>query len=245
MKRFGLIGNPVAGSLSPRLFAAAYEGRYPYDLIEGADFQLSWQRFLDDYTGINVTAPFKLLAFEKVDILSETARLSGAVNLCVKTPEGIAGYNTDVDGVRLSLQEAGVVPQETLVVGAGGAGRAASVAAMQLGCRVTIINRTESKAQALAEALGCAWRPMEDLSLVLSHATLLLSTIPSCHIDALNPASLFGRTILEADYRHPTLSGFPGCRYVSGRRWLLHQAVAGYALFTGETPDATAMAEVL
>ena len=112
MKRFGLIGHPVAGSLSPRLFAAAYGGRYPYDLIEGADFQLSWQRFLDEYTGINVTAPFKQLAFEKVDILSDTARLSGAVNLCVKTPEGIAGYNTDVDGVRLSLQEAGVVVGE-------------------------------------------------------------------------------------------------------------------------------------
>ena len=45
MKRFGLIGNPVAGSLSPRLFEAAYGGRYTYDLIEGAEFAASWQRF--------------------------------------------------------------------------------------------------------------------------------------------------------------------------------------------------------
>ena len=59
MKRFGLIGNPVAGSLSPRLFEAAYGGRYAYDLIEGAVFDTSWQRFLDDYDGINITAPFK------------------------------------------------------------------------------------------------------------------------------------------------------------------------------------------
>jgi Shikimate 5-dehydrogenase len=57
MKRFGLIGNPVAGSLSPRLFEAAYGGRYTYDLIEGAEFAASWQRFLDEYDGINITAP--------------------------------------------------------------------------------------------------------------------------------------------------------------------------------------------
>lgn len=242
--RFGLIGHPVAGSLSPALFAAAYAGRYPYDLIEGADFQASWQRFLDHYSGINVTAPFKQLAFEKVDILSESARQSGAVNLCVKTPEGIVGYNTDADGVLLSLQEAGVQPQEAVVLGAGGAGRAAAVAALQLGCRVTILNRTEARAEELAARLGCAWRSMEDLSLVLTHATLLLYTIPG-RIETLNPASLFGHTILEADYRHPSLTGIPGCRYISGRRWLLHQAVAGYGLFTGETPDVAAMAEVL
>lgn len=244
MKRFGLIGNPVAGSLSPRLFAAAYDGRYPYDLIEGPDFEQSWQLFLDKYHGINVTAPFKQLAYGKVDILSETARLSGAVNLVVKTPEGLAGYNTDVDGVRLSLQEAGVQPQEALVLGAGGAGRAAAVAALQLGCRVTLINRTEARAQELAGRLGCAWRPFEDLSLVLNYATLLLYTLP-VRIEALNQAGLFGHTVLEADYRHPTLTGIPGCRYVSGRRWLLHQAVAGYALFTGEPPKTEAMAEVL
>ena len=63
MKRFGLIGNPVAGSLSPRLFEAAYGGRYAYDLIEGAEFAASWQRFLDGYDGINITAPFKQDAF--------------------------------------------------------------------------------------------------------------------------------------------------------------------------------------
>ena len=52
MKRFGLIGHPVAGSFSPKLFEAAYGGRYPYDLIEGAEFGASWQRFLDEYDGM-------------------------------------------------------------------------------------------------------------------------------------------------------------------------------------------------
>ena len=67
MKRFALIGHPVAGSLSPRLFTAAYEGRYPYDLID-APFDEAWARFLADYHGINVTAPYKQDAFRAVDI---------------------------------------------------------------------------------------------------------------------------------------------------------------------------------
>ena len=98
MKRFGLIGNPVAGSLSPRLFEAAYGGRYTYDLIEGAEFAASWQRFLDEYDGINITAPFKQDAFNTVDRLSDDACLCGAVNLAVKTPDGIVGARAAASG---------------------------------------------------------------------------------------------------------------------------------------------------
>ena len=106
MKRFGLIGHPVAGSFSPKLFEAAYGGRYPYDLLEGAEFGASWQHFLDEYDGINITAPFKQDAYRAVDALSDDARLCGAVNLAVKTPAGIVGYNTDVAGVVLAVREA-------------------------------------------------------------------------------------------------------------------------------------------
>ena len=215
MKRFGLIGNPVAGSLSPRLFEAAYGGRYTYDLIEGAEFAASWQRFLDEYDGINITAPFKQDAFKAVDRLSDDARLCGAVNLAVKTPDGIVGYNTDVDGVALSVREVGLPVSEALVVGCGGAGRAAAVAALRLGCRVTLANRTVDKAASLAADLGCDWIPVDDLP-------------------ALSP------DILEANYRTPVLAG-RGRAYISGRRWLLYQAVAGYSIFTGETPDADEM----
>ena len=152
MKRFGLIGNPVAGSLSPRLFEAAYEGRYSYDLIEGAVFDVSWQRFLDEYDGINITAPFKQDAFRAVDVLSDSARLCGAVNLAIKNPDGIKGYNTDVDGVMLAVQETGLTVSDALVVGCGGAGRAAAVAALRLGCHVTLANRTAARAASLADA---------------------------------------------------------------------------------------------
>ena len=235
MKRFGLIGHPVAGSFSPKLFAAAYGGRYAYDLLEGADFGASWQRFLDEYDGINITAPFKESAFRAVDALSDDARLCGAVNLAVKTQDGIVGYNTDVDGVVLAVREAGLPVSDALIVGCGGAGRAAAVAAMRLGCRVTLANRTPARAAALAEDLGCDWIPADDLSAL--SPDLVIYTVPGS-MDSF--PDFHGAVILEANYRTPCLEGH-GKAYISGLRWLLYQAVAGYEIFTGETPDADAM----
>ena len=274
MKRFGLIGHPVAGSFSPKLFEAAYEGRYPYDLLEGAEFGASWQRFLDEYDGINITAPFKQDAFRAVDALSDDARLCGAVNLAVKTPAGIVGYNTDVAGVVLAVREAcaqaglaspspqpvipgspgtqPVIPgltgnllKEALVVGCGGAGRAAAVAALRLGSRVTLANRTPSRAAALADDLNagldpaidpaCTWVPVEELPSL--SPDLVIYTVPG-PMDGFPDFS--ESIILEANYRTPCLEG-RGKAYISGRRWLLYQAVAGYGIFTGETPDADAM----
>ena len=274
MKRFGLIGHPVAGSFSPKLFEAAYGGRYTYDLIEDAEFGASWQRFLDEYDGINITAPFKEFAFRAVDALSDDARLCGAVNLAVKTPAGIVGYNTDVAGVVLAVREAGLPVSEALVVGCGGAGRAAAVAALRLGCRVTLANRTPSRAAALAEDLNarlasvdigtpattdspigttpvgssattpagaagsrpaCTWVPVEDLPTL--SPDLVIYTVPG-PMDGFPefPEAI----ILEANYRTPCLEG-RGKAYISGLRWLLYQAVAGYEIFTGETPNADAM----
>ena len=235
MKRFGLIGHPVAGSFSPRLFEAAYGGRYAYDLLEGADFGISWRRFLDGYDGINITAPFKQDAFRAVDVLSDDARLCGAVNLAVKTPDGLRGYNTDVDGVVLAVQEVGLPVSDALVVGCGGAGRAAAVAALRLGCRVTLANRTPARAAALAEDLDCDWIPADDLPALAPD--LVIYTVPG----PMDGLPVFpDAVILEANYRTPCLKGC-GRTYISGLRWLLYQAVAGYEIFTGETPDADAM----
>ena len=103
--KFGLIGHPIAHSLSPALFKAGYNGRYQYELIETSDFEEAYQRFLDGYDGINVTAPFKELAFAKADILSEECLAVKATNLLVKTPEGIKAYNSDYLGVRMWLSE--------------------------------------------------------------------------------------------------------------------------------------------
>jgi len=243
--KFALIGHPVSGSLSPRLFQAAYGGRYPYDLIEEASFDVAWARFLAEYDGINVTAPFKQDAFARVNRLTPDAQLTGAVNLVVRSGEETVGYNTDVEGVLGAVRESGLPVSEALIVGAGGAARAAAVAALRLGCRTTITNRTLSKAEALAEALACQAVALADVPSLAPD--LIVYTIPgsSAVVPGLTGDLLRNALVLEAEYKHPVLANVPCRAYAGGRRWLLWQAVAGYGLFTGEEPDAEKMSAVL
>ena len=279
--KFGLIGHPIAHSLSPALFKAGYEGRYPYELIEGADFEDSYRRFLEGYDGINVTAPFKELAFDKADILSPECEAVGATNLLVKTPDGIKAYNSDYLGVRMWLSDVaeglkrtpptpsswapppaarGIArfsspqPHQTavkaLIVGLGGAGKAAAAAAESLGMEVIRMNRTIKNERT---------RPLSDFRECFREADIVIYNIPTAipGLSGLTDED-FGagkpKYILEANYKNPSFDeGFirkmkkanPLAEYTSGKTWLLYQALTGYELFTGEKPDLGRMSAVL
>ena len=272
MKRFGLIGHPIAHSLSPALFKAGYDGRYPYELIETPDFEEAYQRFLKEYDGINVTAPFKELAYAKADIISEECRLIGAANLLVKTPEGVAAYNSDFRGLLhwlnglisgSSVGYKGTPPYHqrssinVLIVGLGGAGKAAAVAAWKAGLDVTLMNRDISKAEDMASRLvaRATVKPLTDFSESFTEADIIIYNLPVRlqEIDSLSKSSENGRKhLLEANYKNPsfdkvTLEKLGGkgidIEYHSGRTWLLLQAFTGYELFTGEKPDLSKMTE--
>ena len=316
MKRFGLIGHPIAHSLSPALFKAGYDGRYPYELIETSDFEYAYGRFLQEYDGINVTAPFKELAFRKADILSEECQRIGATNLLIKTPDGVKAYNSDYLGVRLWLEEAAMpffdghsrpttldrkaqqrrdtrvsktfeesrssdgardcqaIPAcplglsrsdwgsdrrpTTLVVGLGGAGKAAAEAARSLGCRTILMNRTRHSEEI---------RPLEDFCRCFREADIIIYNIPTAipQLAELTDYDFRGiaekddrqvrpKFILEANYKNPSFDNIlidkmkqanPQSTYTSGKTWLLYQALTGYELFTGEKPDLASMSAVI
>ena len=250
--KFGLIGHPIEHSLSPALFKAGYDGMYPYDLIITEDFEEAYKRFLDGYDGINVTAPFKELALRKADIISEECRLVGATNLLIKTPEGIAAYNSDFRGlVTMFRGPKGDSPlsdheKMVLIVGAGGAGKAAKAAAEAMGYETVVINRTQYNPEI---------KPLSAFREEFSKADIVIYNLPVRipEIDMLTEADLCPgkeKIVLEANYRNPSfdngaiqrmVSMNPLIRYIDGREWLLQQAVTGYELFTGETPDCEAM----
>ena len=262
MMRFGLIGHPLEGSGSPELFRKAYDGRWPYDLIESASFEDSWKRFLSDYQAINITAPFKEAAFERIladgGSVSEDAAAIGAVNIAVKSGEGskeatgspaadgIVGYNSDSLGVRALLSRAGFGDGDVAIVaGFGGAGKAAAAAARSLGMDVTVCNRSR---RTLAD--GSQTRPLEELPVLCAVADILIYTlampleqaigdgvaVPAGGLDCGSVSDWGLPAILEANYRTPCLEGAAE-HYISGREWLLEQARAGYALMTGERPE--------
>ena len=258
--KFGLIGHPIAHSLSPALFKAGYGGRYPYELIETADFEEAYERFLEGYDGINVTAPFKELAFAKADILSPECKTIRATNLLVKTPEGIKAYNSDYLGVRMWLAEVAeglkrTPPQppqkfKTLIVGLGGAGKAAAAAAESLGMEVIRMNRTIKDGMT---------HSLDDFRECFREADIIIYNIPTA-IPALNEladndfAPGKPKFIMEANYKNPSFDealinrmkeANPLAEYTGGKTWLLYQAVTGYELFTGEKPDLANMSDVL
>lgn len=152
MSKYGLIGFPIAHSLSPRLFEAAYGGRFRYDLLEFEDFEQAFRVFMKSYDAVNVTAPFKELAFAKAKFRSTESELTGAANILVKTSRGLSCFNSDCTSVRAILEDRlGKSPEDgrlrkVLVVGCGGAGKAAAAAAYTLGLDVTVMNRNMSRA---------------------------------------------------------------------------------------------------
>lgn len=271
--RFGLIGHPIAHSLSPALFRAGYDGRYPYDLIESAGFEDAYSRFLSDYQGINVTAPFKESAFAKADILSEECEMIKATNLLIKTPDGVKAYNSDYLGVRMWLEE--TAPRtskeslkdiKVLIVGTGGAGKAAAIAAASLGMNVTLINRDIAKAEAVAgniarmqHAPDTSVHPLDCFRECFREADIIIYNIPTAIQELTGiTADDFGtdkpKFILEANYKNPSFTkeltdmmneANPLAEYTSGKVWLLYQALTGYEIFTGEKPDLASMSAVL
>lgn len=174
-RRLGLIGCPIGHSLSPALFREHFASRpdilehWSYDLIERSTFDEAWKAFLQDYEAVNVTAPFKENAFRAADSHDYSSLRCRASNLLVKTQnEGVKAYNTDFEAVvkilRQELQRTATANtaaeavekagrHKVLVIGCGGAGKAATAAALEAGMQVSLCNRTASRAQEFADYL--------------------------------------------------------------------------------------------
>ena len=246
--RFGLIGHPLTGSGSPALFAKAYGGKWEYDLIDEPEFEAAWGRFLADYEAVNVTAPFKTAAFDRVAAcgrLSEDAVAAGAVNIVVKE-DVLAGYNSDYLGLKalLSAEDFGA-GDVAVVAGFGGAGRAAAAAARALGMDVVVCNRTVAAPGGSfpGSVPPAQIRPLAELPVLAGVADIVIYTLPVAvpevkgllAVASAGPSAGSGTVpvVLEANYHSPCLENYGG-RYISGRRWLLEQARAGYEIMTGE-----------
>ena len=156
---------------------------------------------------------------------------------------------------------------QALVIGCGGAGKAAAVAAAEMGFATALMNRTLEKAQELAGRLpeyGFITVPMSDLRGALKECDLIIYNLPVSipAIGELTAEDFAGETdgmpgapakvLLEANYKAPAFSGAVlerlhegGCRYVSGRRWCLYQALGGYGIMTGQTPDMDLLEKAL
>ncbi|MBK8102507.1 MAG: shikimate dehydrogenase [Cellvibrionales bacterium] len=160
--RYAVFGNPIAHSKSPQIhaaFAAQTQQDLIYDrqLVAADQFIATAKNFFaSGGSGLNITVPFKLEAFELADVVSERAEAAGAVNTLKKMPDGkIYGDNTDGAGLLRDItQNLGwtIKNKRVLLLGAGGAVRGVIAPLLaEQPSRVVIANRTLEKAEALVK----------------------------------------------------------------------------------------------
>ena len=160
-KVYGLIGNPVGHTMSPRIHNMLAE-------LQGVDmvyvpFAVK-ENLLDAVTGayalgvegLNVTIPYKQEVMQYCTKVDEMAASIGAVNTLIRTPEGYEGYNTDMSGLyrAFCLHKIELRGKKIILLGAGGAARAVAMMCVRYGAsELYLVNRTKERADAIAEEI--------------------------------------------------------------------------------------------
>lgn len=246
MKKFAVIGHPIAHSKSPALHEAGFNEldiEASFTAIDIAPEDLaSWISLnMIDYAGLAVTIPHKETIIPLVQKLSPAAQAIGAVNTLYWEHEVLHGTNTDCVGVLRALQSEvlNLEGKNVLLLGAGGAARAALFALQTSGANTTIWNRTSDKAVALADEFE-------------ADAAELLSALNPDKFDIVINSTAVGlkkwESILSADFWTPHHVAFDmvydpletrflseaadaGARTITGDQMLVHQALEQFHLW--------------
>ena len=138
--QYGLIGAKLGHSYSVPIHAQL--GNYDYRLYERDEAQFIDLMKRRDFRGVNVTIPYKKLAFGLCDSVSDTARNVGCVNTVIVKPDGsLYGHNTDIGGFIAMARRAGVeiAGRKVVILGSGGTSLTARAACRQLGAREIVV----------------------------------------------------------------------------------------------------------
>jgi len=256
----GVVGRPVRHSLSPVihnawLAAAGLDGAYVAFSLAPERFSAFVEGFRGgSLAGVNVTLPFKTDALAAADRVSPRARTAGAANVLVFEADGsVTADNTDGEGLLYAFarQAPGFRPESGPLVlfGAGGAARGAAAAFLEAGCpEVRLVNRTRSRAEAVAEALGGRVRVLDLTDAALDGAAALINASSAgLGSDAPPPpdfsAAPAGAVAMDMTYkplRTPFLEAAAarGLATVDGLDMLIGQARPAFEAFFGRPPPA-------
>lgn len=232
----GLLGRKLGHSYSPQIHALL--GNYSYQLFEKEPEEIGDFLKNGDFTGLNVTIPYKKEVIPFLDELSPAAARLGAVNTIVRRDGKLIGHNTDYFGFRRLVQESGlqVAGKKVLVLGSGGASSTAVAVLQELGAKVTVISRSgENNYENLdrhADAAVIANTTPVGMYPNTGKSALSLEGFPRLEgvLDAVyNPART--QILLDAERR--------GLAAVNGLWMLVAQAKESAEWFTGEEiPDS-------
>ncbi len=235
---YAVFGKPVLHSKSPQLFSPLLCAGDKYLRIrpQTASDLISIIKLLN-IQGASITSPFKENIIPFIDELSEAASTVEAVN-CIKQENGlIIGHNTDSLGVLGAFEEYGINLRnaKVLVLGAGGAAKAAIYGLKKAGAEVYISNRTHEKAKALVKKFDAIHIPWELPARMPYFDAIVSALLP----EAIPPYAgylSFG-CLLDAVYKPSQMTYHSiscGKKVIPGERWLIHQGIAAAEFYVSQ-----------
>jgi 3-dehydroquinate dehydratase/shikimate dehydrogenase len=269
---FAVIGDPIEQSLSPAIHNAAFRSlslnKVMVPFLIPANTLLPSLKELEflKIKGMSVTIPHKQAILPLLTEQDESVESTGACNTVVFDEDGkISGYNTDYQAALDALDHAlgrhpgGPTPlldRQALILGAGGAARAIAFGLARSGASVTITNRHDDRATALAEEVGCRTVPW-GMRAANSIADVIINCTPvGMHPqvdDTPLPPAAFSKpeTVVFDTVYHPEntmmlkLAAERGCTVVTGVEMFVRQAAHQFTMYTGEPAPMGLMRDVL
>jgi len=263
-KIYGIVGHPVAHSLSPAMHNAAIkhlklDADYKRFDIDPSDpdnlANFCYETDLNNIGGFSVTMPYKLDIMQYMDHYDPAAKIIGSVNTVVNENSMLNGYNTDAMGAIQALREKTEISRKkALVMGAGGAARSIIYALKEFGADVYIFNRTTEKAEKLAdefdvEAIEFRHIPQMDFDIIVN--TTPVGSLPNTEESLLNVSQIPAKAVVMDIITHPLETQLlkeakkAGATAISGERMLLHQAVGQFELWFGQKAPVEVMEKAL
>jgi 3-dehydroquinate dehydratase/shikimate dehydrogenase len=252
---YGLVGRPIAHSVSPAMHNAAFAAArldavyLPFPAADVDDF-MTFGRAMG-VKGASITIPFKVSLFDQMDEVYAVARRIGAINTMKNQDGRWLGGNTDAAAFLSPLRDrVDLRGTRVAVLGAGGAARAVAVALSSSDAHVTVYARNAAKASEVAmtsSAAAAALPPPPDSWDVLVNCTPV-GMYPRNNDTPLDASLLTGRHVYDLVY-NPTVTRLmreaanAGCQAIGGLEMLVAQAQEQFEWWTGTRPPLGVMRE--
>jgi shikimate dehydrogenase len=257
MPRLAVLGHPVAHSRSPAMQNAALaalglDDEWSYEAIDVTPEDLGarlGEMAAEGFAGANVTIPHKEVALALADAPGAAAKEIGAANTLVFAAGQIQAHNTDAGGLLAALPGT-LLDARALVLGAGGAARAAVWALVGEGARVEIWNRTASRAEELCAQLG--GKPVlapsqADYDLIVNTSSAGLGgSDPFAELPIGPDLFVAGQVVVDMVYgEEPSqllaAAAAAGATTIDGLEILVQQGALSFEIWTGREPPVEVM----
>ncbi len=257
---YGVAGSPIGASLSPRMQNTAFRSTgmdavyLPLETDEADELQTVIEHL--NMRGLSVTMPLKERVLPLLSFRDSTVEQMGACNTLLRRADGtLAGFNTDVAGIVDPLERAMILSgKRVLVLGAGGAARAAVFGLRERGAEVFLLNRTLARAEALAAEARAHIQPRDTLA--QTHFDILINSTPygmrgktidpPITGDEMNCSLFFDLVYNPVETPLVRLARERGIPTIPGVAMFVAQGVQQFAIWTEQTaPEGEMLREVL